>query len=461
MNGSVDRMDIHEARAWLDDHVDLERVGGDVAPPPPTLERMRSVVELLGSPQLEYPSLHVTGTNGKTSTARMMSALLAGLDVSTGSYTSPHLERVNERIARDGEPISDLDLADTLSRVALVEEFVPERPTFFEILTAAALSWFADVAVEAAVIEVGLGGTWDATNVISGDVAVVTNVSIDHVEYLGSSREEIAADKAGIVVEGSTLVLGETDPDLTGHFIDRDASRVLRRGVDFSVVGNLLAHGGRLVSLRTPEASYSDIALPLHGAHQAENAALALAAVEAFVGAPLPAQVVETAFASVTSPGRLEVVGHQPLVLLDGAHNVAGAHAMLAAVEEEFASSPRTLLVGLLQEKDPRGMLDALDARRAEHVVCARPPSPRAMNPAELARAARDLGIDDARITVVDRQVGDTSDAKRSAGGSAGGTVANVAEAVAAARALTDEDGQLLITGSLYLVGAARAAVFA
>ncbi|MCZ7530529.1 MAG: hypothetical protein M5U31_09425 [Acidimicrobiia bacterium] len=214
-------------------------------------------------------------------------------------------------------------------------------------------------------------------------------MSIDHVEYLGSSREEIAADKAGIVAEGSTLVLGETDPDLTGHFVDRGASRVLRRGVDFSVTENLLAHGGRLVSLQTPERSYSDIALPLHGAHQGENAALALAAVEAFVGAALPGEVVETAFASITSPGRLEVVGHRPLVILDGAHNVAGAHAMLAAIEEEFASSPRTLLVGLLREKDPREMLDALGARSAAHIVCARPPSPRAMDPAELARAAR------------------------------------------------------------------------
>ncbi|MCZ7530528.1 MAG: Mur ligase family protein [Acidimicrobiia bacterium] len=157
MNDLVERMDIHQAQAWLDDHVDLERVGSDVAPPPPSLERIRSVVELLGSPQLEFPSLHVTGTNGKTSTARMISALLTEMDVSTGSYTSPHLERVNERLARDGEPISDFDLADTLSRVALVEDFVAERPTFFEILTAAALSWFADIAVEAAVVEVGLG----------------------------------------------------------------------------------------------------------------------------------------------------------------------------------------------------------------------------------------------------------------------------------------------------------------
>ncbi len=439
MNDLVERMDIHQARAWLDDHVDLERVGGDVAPPPPSLERIRSVVELLGSPQLEFPSLHVTGTNGKTSTARMISALLTEMDVSTGSYTSPHLERVNERLARDGEPISDFDLADTLSRVALVEDFVAERPTFFEILTAAALSWFADIAVEAAVVEVGLGGTWDATNVITGDVAVVTNVSIDHVEYLGSSREEIAADKAGIVAEGSTLVLGETDPDLTGHFVDRGASRVLRRGVDFSVTENLLAHGGRLVSFQTPERSYSDIALPLHGAHQAENASLALAAVEAFVGAALPGEVVETAFASITSPGRLEVVGHRPLVILDGAHNVAGAQAMLAAIEEEFASSPRTLLVGLLREKDPREMLEALDARRSERIVCARPPSPRAMDPEELARAARDLGINDARITTVD----------------------NVSDAVTVARSLTSEDGQLLITGSLYLVGAARTVVLA
>lgn len=429
-------MNPSEARAWLDDHVDLERGAGD-PPPPPTLDRMRAVTELLGSPQVEYPSVHVTGTNGKTSTARMISSLLNGLDVSTGTYTSPHLERLNERISHNGEPISDHDLADTLSRVALVEEFVEERPTFFEIITAGALSWFADVAVESAVVEVGLGGTWDATNVVDGTVAVVTNISVDHVEYLGSSREGIADDKAGIIAPGSTLVLGETDPDLVGRFLDRGAARVLRRGVDFGVTSNSLAHGGRLLSLSTPEDAYTDILLPLHGAHQADNAALALAATEAFTGAPLPADVVENAFAATSAPGRLEVVGHQPLVVLDGAHNVAGARAMLAAISEEFAPGPRTLLVGLLREKDAREMLDALDAGSAEQIVCARPPSPRAMEPSELADAALSLGVDADRMAVVD--------APR--------------EALEVARGATVPGGQLLVTGSLYLVGAVRSSL--
>lgn len=445
-------MNPSEARTWLDGHVDLEREGSDAPPPPPTLDRMRAVTELLGSPQLEYPSVHVTGTNGKTSTARMISSLLDGLDVSTGTYTSPHLERLNERISHNGEPISDGDLADTLSRVALVEEFVEERPTFFEIVTAGALSWFADVAVEAAVIEVGLGGTWDATNVVDGAVAVVTNISVDHVEYLGNSREGIADDKAGIIVPGSTLVLGETDPDLVGRFLDRGAGTVLRRGVDFAVTDNSLAHGGRLVSLRTPDAAYSDILLPLHGAHQADNAAVALAAAEAFVGAPLPAAVVENAFLAATSPGRLEVVGHQPLVVLDGAHNVAGARAILAALSEEFAPGPRTLLVGLLREKDAREMLEALDVTTAEHIVCARPPSPRAMNPEDLADAARTLGADTARITVVDAGAGQRVTP-------AAGERTDLRDALDVARSVTAADGQLLVTGSLYLVGAVRTAL--
>lgn len=430
-------MDTHEARAWLDSHVNLEQTGPGAEPPPPTLERMRAVIELLGSPQLEYPSIHLTGTNGKSSTARMASALLTEAQLSVGSYTSPHLERVNERLAWCGSPIDDDALAETLARVALVEEHVADRPTYFEVLTAAALSWFADLAVQVAVIEVGLGGRWDATNVVHGDVAVVTNVSIDHVEYLGSSPEGIAAEKAGIVEPGATLVLGETDPALAGHFLDRGAAEVLRRQVDFGVRDNRMAHGGRLVHLFTPGGEYRDVFLPIHGAHQAENAALALASSEAMLGTPLADGLVRDVFAAMTSPGRLEVVGHQPLVLLDGAHNVAGARALLTALAEEFPHEPRTLVVGLLREKDPLEMLDALEARSANSIVCTRPPSPRALDPARVADAAYELGIARERVAVVDE----------------------VADAVQHAIAESRADGQVVVSGSLYVAGAARAAL--
>ena len=206
------------------------------------------------------------------------------------------------------------------------------------MLTAAAYSWFADLAVDVAVVEVGLGGTWDATNSLETRVAVITNVAVDHVNYLGSTRAEIAAEKAGIVQPDATLVLGETDPGLEHFFLDRSPGRVLRRDVDFGVRENMLAVGGRLVDLYTPTRVYADLLLPLHGADQADNAALVPMAAEAFLGAPLDPDVVASAFSRVVSPGRLEIVRRQPLVLLDGAHNVAGAEALRAALDEEFAT---------------------------------------------------------------------------------------------------------------------------
>ncbi|MGH9012664.1 MAG: bifunctional folylpolyglutamate synthase/dihydrofolate synthase [Acidimicrobiia bacterium] len=430
------------ALAWLDEHVNLEAigvpVGADRRATGPTLDRIRALVELLGSPQLSYPALHLTGTNGKTSVAHMTTALLVHSGLTVGSYTSPHLERVNERMAWNDEPIDDATFAEVLGVVADVEPHLADRLSYFEILTGAALSWFADLAVDVAVVEVGLGGTWDATNVVDGAVAVVTNVSVDHVEYLGPTREDIASEKAGIVKPGSTLVLGETDPGLAQRFLDRGAERVVTRGVDFGVRASRLAHGGRLVDLYAPEGGrYDEVLLPLHGAHQAENAAAALAAVEAFLGAALSRDVVAEAFASVRSPGRLEVAGHAPLVLLDGAHNVAGAHALRVALAEEFPDAPRVLVVGLLRQKEPHEMLEALGATDAARLVCCRPPSPRGIDPAIVAEAARDLGVDSDRIDVVDL----------------------VEEAVVRALAVTAPDEQVIVTGSLYVVGAARHAL--
>jgi dihydrofolate synthase / folylpolyglutamate synthase len=431
-------LDIGAARPWLDAHVNLESTGlpagADRRATAPTLERIQALVDLLGSPQESFAEIHLTGTNGKTSVARMTSALLEAAGLSVGTYTSPHLEDVNERLVWNGDPVDDTTLAQLLSRIADVEEHLPARPSYFEILTAAALEWFSDVAVDVAVVEVGVGGTWDATNVVDGRVAVVTNVSVDHVEYLGPTREQIATDKAGIVKPGSTLVLGETDPALVPRFLDRGAATVVTRDKDFGVTANRPAHGGRMVDVFTPDARYGDLYLSLHGAHQADNAAVALAAAECFLGRPAPTQVAADAFRAVRSPGRLEVVGHQPLVLLDGAHNVAGAHALRAALAEEFPESDRTLVIGLLREKEPHEMLEALDARHAARLLCCRPPSPRALDPAAVAAAGADLGVDPDRIETYD----------------------TVDEAVARARALTGDDAQIVVTGSLYTVGAAR-----
>ncbi len=423
--------------AWLTSHVNLESLSVPAGSRrgPPTLERISTLMQYLGSPEVEFPAVHITGTNGKTTTVRVLTELLTALGLKVGAYTSPHLQWVNERMSIDGEPISDDALDEMLYAVSLVEQSVGVDPSYFDVVTSAAFRWFADEAVDVAVVEVGMGGTWDATNVVDGQVAVVTNVSVDHVDYLGPTREQIAQEKAGIVKPGATLVLGETDPNIQAIFEARRAARVFRRDIDFGVRRNVLAIGGRLADFRSPGAEYPDVFLPLHGAHQADNAAIALAAAESFVGATLAFDLVADALARVQSPGRLEVVGRQPLVLLDGAHNVAGAQALRVALEEEFSEGPRTLVVGLLREKEPHEMLAALGVDGLDGLlVCCRPPSPRALEASFVAKAAVDLGLPEERIEVVDR----------------------VEDAVSTALLATPPDGQIVITGSLYVVGAAR-----
>ena len=436
-------MDPQQARSWLDAHVNLETGVGLPSGPSrrataPTLDRIAALVELLGSPQLSYPVVHVTGTNGKTSVARMTASLLAATGLSVGCFTSPHLRAVNERISWNGEPIPDSELDVLLALVAELEPALADRgldrPSWFEILTAVSLAWFADIAVDVAVVEVGLGGTWDSTNVVDAAVAVVTNVSIDHVEYLGPTRVDIATEKAGIIGPGATLVLGETDPELLPIFAARDPERIVLRGRDFEVVTDRVAHGGRLVDFRTPDATYDELLVPLHGAYQAVNASSALTAAECFIGRPLDPDVVDAACRTFSSPGRLEVVGHQPLVILDGAHNVAGAHALVDALGEEFPDAGRTLVVGLLREKDPHEMLEALAVAGAAQMVCCRAPSPRALDPGAIAAAAVDLGVEPRRVFVAEL----------------------VPEALARALAVTPPDGEVVVTGSLYVVGAAR-----
>ena len=285
--------------------------------------------------------MHLTGTNGKGSTAAMMSSLMQSKGLSVGTYTSPNLERVNERLARDGVPIDDDRFAEVLDTVARAVSVMVDRPTRFEILTAAALWWFADEAVDVAVVEVGLGGTWDSTNVVRGDVAVVTNISYDHTEMLGPTLEGIALDKAGIVKPGSVAIVGETDPGLVrlieeaAH--ERGATQVWVRDREFACTSNRLAVGGRLVDLRTPGAAYGEVLVPLRGAHQGLNAACAVAAAEAFFSSPLSDEVIEEGLGEVRVPGRLEVVGRRPLWVVDGAHNVAGMGALAAALQDEFS----------------------------------------------------------------------------------------------------------------------------
>ncbi|HEY3703011.1 MAG TPA: Mur ligase family protein [Acidimicrobiales bacterium] len=423
---------LEEALEWLDGHVNLEAIETGRADATPTLERMRRLTELMGDPQRAYPVVHLTGTNGKGSTARVLTSLLGARGLRVGTYISPHLERINERLTADGEPIADDELADLLAAVAALEPLLERPPTWFEIVTAAAFRWFADIAVDVAVIEVGLGGTWDATNVADAQVAVVTNVSLDHVGILGPTLGDIAAEKAGIVKPDSVLVLGETDPALAAVFTRAAAAEVWERGSAFACESNRLAHGGRLLDLRTIGGRYPDVFLPLHGAHQGDNAAVALAAAEAFFGAPLPDELVRSALSAVRNPGRMEVVGRRPLCLLDGAHNPAGARAAGATLAEEFAGADRRVVVlGLLGGRDPVEMLEALDPSHIVLVVACPPPSPRALPPAEVASAAAQMGL-------------------------AVEVASSVADGVALARARAGPEEMLLVTGSLYTVGAAR-----
>ncbi|MGH9090298.1 MAG: bifunctional folylpolyglutamate synthase/dihydrofolate synthase [Acidimicrobiales bacterium] len=430
-----------EAREWLDAHIDFESTVPSRRALP-TLDRMWELAALLGDPQRAYPSVHLTGTNGKGSTAAMATALLGAMGLRAGTYTSPNLSRVNERLSVAGEPIGDGALTGELAALAALEPLLGDRPTRFELLTAAALRWFADEAVDAAVVEVGIGGTWDCTNVVDAAVAVLTNVSFDHTEVLGPTLEGIARDKAGIVKPGSTVVIGETEPSLVDVVRraaeEAGAGEIWVRGEELDCTANRLAVGGRLLDLRTPGGAYEEVLVPLHGAHQGRNAACALAAVEAFFGAPLDASVVAEGFAAVRVPGRLEVVGRRPLCLVDGAHNVAATRALGEALVEGFvgegsaARGQSVAVVGMLGGRDPSAMLAPLrDAGIATLVACA-PPSPRALPAEVVAEAARALGM------------------RASVAGS-------VADAVVLARSLVPEDGLLLATGSLYVVADARA----
>ncbi len=427
--------DLESALRWLDGHIDFESITPSRRSLP-TLERMRALMDLLGEPQAAAPVVHVTGTNGKGSTAAMITTLLMAHGLTVGTYASPNLVRVNERIQRNGEPIDDEDLVAVLASLARIEPLLNERPTRFELLTAAAFTWFADEAVDVAVVEVGLGGRWDCTNVADGAVAVVTNISFDHTEILGPTLADIAADKAGIFKRGCRAVVGETDPELADQLrraaTGAGAAEVWMRGTAFGCTANLPAVGGRVVDVFTPAGNIDGVMVPLHGAHQGENAAVAVAAVEALLGGPLDADVVAEGLGAVSIPGRLEVVGRRPLVVLDGAHNVAGMRALARTLVEELAVPGETVaVVGMLRGRDPVAMLEELLTAGVRSVIVCEPASPRALPAGVVAEAAAGLGM---RVSVVP----------------------DAADALAMAAASAGEDDAVVACGSLYVVGSVR-----
>ncbi|GII81089.1 dihydrofolate synthase [Sphaerisporangium rufum] len=364
----------------------------------PTLDRINLVMDLLGRPQQAYSVVHITGTNGKSSTARMIDALLRERNLRVGRFTSPHLTSIRERISVDGEPLSEERFVQVYEDVRPYLDLVDQqqgRLSFFEVLTAMAFAAFADAPVDVAVVEVGMGGTWDATNVADGTVAVVTPISLDHVDYLGPDIESIAREKAGIIKPGGTVVLAQ-QPLAAAEVLMRRAAEtgatVAREGLEFGVAHREVAMGGQVLRLQGLKGVYEDVFLPLYGEHQAGNAACALAAVEAMTGGdePLGAELVGQAFAQITSPGRLEVVRRGPTVVVDAAHNPGAMQSVVMAMEESFQFSRLIGVVAMMADKDVAGVLELLEPILAE-IVVTRNSSPRSMDAEELAALAEDV----------------------------------------------------------------------
>lgn len=370
----------------------------------PRLEPTRRAVELLGDPQKLYRVIHVTGTNGKTSTTRFIERLLREHGLRTGRFTSPHLVKINERMSIDGEPVSDErlytvwdDIAPILAIVdAELEAAGDTKLTFFEALAVLGFAIFADAPVDVLVLEVGMGGEWDSTNVADGDVAVFSPISLDHTDRLGSTIKEIATTKSGIIKPGSIVVSSRQEPEALAILEAKAAALAEMFGVygaNFEVIDTQLNAIGQVISVRTLAGTYHDLNLPVHGSYQAENAALAIAAVEAFLGGGnqrIMDDVVRAAFADFSSPGRLQVVGREPLTILDAAHNPSGAESLVSALRETFGSPYSIGVVSILAEKDARNLLETLGDSFAKFVIT-QSSSPRAIPAVELARIAVDL----------------------------------------------------------------------
>ena len=415
----------------------------------PSLDRIHALCQLLGNPQTSYPVIHLTGTNGKTSTARMIDALLRQLELRTGRFTSPHLQSMTERISVDGQPLDEDAFVDAFADVAAYAQIVDDTQShplsFFEMTVAMAYAAFADAPVDVAIVEVGMGGTWDATNVADGAVAVVLPVGVDHAAYLGDDIVGIAGEKSGIIKAGAQVVVAEQDPAVLDVLARRAAevgATMFIEGSDFGIVEQFPGVGGQQVGIQSLGARYDDVFIPLHGTHQAQNAACAVAAVESFLGGKaLPADVVVAAFGEVTSPGRLEVVRRSPTVLLDAAHNPHGVEASVAAIQENFDFAPLIGVVAVMNDKDVERILELLDPVLAQ-IVCTQNSTPRSMRASELADVADGIFGSD-RVIVAPR----LDDALERAI-----ALAETAEGYEEALG----SGGVLVTGSVVTVGEAR-----
>ena len=426
-----------DALAWLESHVDYERLAPGRRESP-TLQPIVDTLALFADPHRDYPIVHITGTNGKGTTTTLTSALLSATGLRVGTFTSPDLHAINERIALNGDAIDDDELTSVLARLYDVQSVSGVVLTRFELLTVAALLHFSDEGVDVAVVEVGLGGTWDSTNVVDGDVTVLTNVDLDHTAVLGDSIGAIASDKVGIFRSEAVAVVSTTNAIV----VEIATSKANELGAtlwtieeSYSLERNDLAVGGRVITVRTPFATYDEVLVSLHGIHQGVNATTAIVAAEAFLGRALGEDVVRTTLAKAVMPGRMELLSRHPMIVVDGAHNPAGVRALCAALDGAFhVAGERRCVLGMLTGREVDDMVAPLVALGFTEFHCCAPHSPRAMDAHTVAEAVR----------------------------RSGGVAfehSSVSAALAYAREHSSDDDLIVAAGSLYLVAQVRADV--
>ena len=411
----------------------------------PTLERIQALVDALGSPQLSYPTIHIGGTNGKTTTSRMVDSLLFSMGLRTGRFTSPHLETYRERIAINGEPIEPKELIFSYNDIAAYFDFIDSKfdnpVSFFEAVTALAFAAFAEHPIDIGIIEVGMGGEWDATNVVQADVSVITPIGLDHMEYLGNTLVEIATTKAGIIKEGGFAVLSQQEPEVAVELLRKAAevgADVAREGLEYSVLSRAVAIGGQLLTIQGLKGVYDEIFIPLHGKHQASNAAAALVAVEVFFGEnDLDIDAVREGFAQVKSPGRCEVIQRDPTIILDAAHNPHGSIALVETIESEFTFDEIIGVVGVMGDKDARGILVNFE-KFMDSIIVTKNSSHRAMDVSDLEALAIEIFGADRVYSAPHLEAALEKALKDSV------------------RPLSDESLGIVVTGSVVTVGEAR-----
>ena len=434
MDPAIPRIETREdAEAFLDD-----RIGQGVRP---GLERIAGLVGFMGDPHLEYPVIQVAGTNGKTTVTRLVADILGAHGIRAGTFTSPHLHRVEERFSVDGRPITAEEFTRAVADIAwFVEEYERRSGsgvTYFEVTAALAFSVFAGVALDVAVIEVGMGGRWDATSVVDPNVAVITGIALDHVEYLGETVGEIAGEKAAIIGDASAVVTGPLPPAAEGAItarVEEAQATWYRSGDGFAIADANVAVGGWVVDIDGIYGSYADLYLPIHGRHQVDNLATAVATAEVFLGRALDLDALRTALGATAQPGRIEVVHHRPLVVVDGAHNPQGIEGLAETLRDEFPDAHWQIVAGMRGRRSPGEVLEPLGSI-AGHLWATAPDDPGAIDPEQIAASAGP------------------------ALGSESTVVAGVPEAVAAAMEAAGSDGSVVVTGSLYVAGEARAAL--